>query len=61
MSIILFIVSWAVTFTFCSFIHIVLFTFLVNAFIVALAIKNFLKCGRYWKIALYSKHTEEVA
>lgn len=44
MSVIIFIISWAVTFTFCSFINIILFTFLVNAFIVALAIKNFLKC-----------------
>lgn len=39
----IFIVSRTVAFTFCSFIH-SLFTFLVNAFIVAVAIKNFLKC-----------------
>lgn len=50
MSVILFIISWAVAFTVCSFIHIILFIFLVNALIVALAIRNFLKCAGIGKL-----------
>lgn len=37
-------ICWAIAFTSCSFYCIVLFTFLVNAVIVAVTIKNFLKC-----------------
>lgn len=37
-------ICWAIAFTSCSFFYIVLFTFLVNAVIVAVTIKNFLKC-----------------
>lgn len=46
----IFIISWAVAFTCFSSIHIVIFTFLVNAFIVAVAIKNFLKCVGFGKL-----------